>query len=239
MRPKRLFGLLGDHAGDERAVPVAVVRVGVVVDEVVALHELEAAEVRRAAEAPAVRVGDARCRARRRSRRLPPGAPSAIRFAHASGAPMPNGPGQVPLQFLPGAGCCCPCRRRRGRTCRRRARGSRGPPSSTSRRRRSRASACWTPSPRRTRTHGRVFGARAPRRRLRSPLAATAPSREPKRTTIRSAANGVPSAAGAGARSASAAPSARQTASATAGALGRRGRAGCGGQRGGGSMCLR
>ena len=46
-------------AGDERAVAVAVVRVGVVRDEVIAFDELVAAEVRRAAEAPAVGVGDA------------------------------------------------------------------------------------------------------------------------------------------------------------------------------------
>ncbi len=98
-----VVGGLRDGARDERAVAVAVEGVRGVGDEVVALHELVAVEVGRAAERPAVGVRDAGVE-HRHDHPPPPGGVVGDQVRPCAGRFDPEGPHEVPLQFPPPPG---------------------------------------------------------------------------------------------------------------------------------------
>ena len=102
-QPEPIVGRLGDHPGHERAVPLAVERVGVVRDEVVGVDEAGLREVGRFREALPVPVRDARVEHGDRHA----AAARAVDREHVRprGGGVDPHPGQeVPLELLPALG---------------------------------------------------------------------------------------------------------------------------------------
>ena len=95
-----VVGLLRDRGRDERAVAVAVVRIGVVRDEVVAVHELVPAEVGREAEGRTVRIRDPGVE-HGNGHALAPRVAIGNQVAPRFGCPHPELAGEVPLVLLP------------------------------------------------------------------------------------------------------------------------------------------
>ena len=87
--PVRVVRRLGDRAGDVGAVALVVVRVGVVVDEVPAGHEVRPGEVGRLAEAAEALVGDSGVDDRDHDRGIAPG----LTAQAPSTRMLPAGPG--------------------------------------------------------------------------------------------------------------------------------------------------
>ena len=114
-QPEAVVGRLGDRAGDERPVALAIERVAVVRDEVVRVDEARAGEVGRSRNWCQLRYATPVSSIATTTPR-PPGRWSASRFAHACGALTPSPGRKFHCSCSHPCAACARARDRRGST---------------------------------------------------------------------------------------------------------------------------